>query len=509
MTERCYLAIDLKSFYASVECVERGLDPFDSNLVVADPTRGTGTICLAVSPALKALGVSSRPRVFEVNQTLEQLNRKREHLCQSLGRPFVGSTRYHELIKDPALKIEYLKAPPQMRKYLNVSAEIYGIYRSFFEQQDLSVYSIDEVFIDLTHYVKPNLTAREIASQVVERIYKTTGITATAGIGTNLYLCKIAMDIVAKHQEPNEFGLRIASLTEQSFKEQMWTHTPITDFWRTSAGTARRLATLGLYTMGDIAEYSCDRLQVEKLYKLFGIGAEHVIDHAWGVDLTTMQDIKALRPRRKSLSQGQVLMRPYNYEDAKTVVWEMAEQLSLQLVEYGYMAKQVSLDLIYEGNELKHNEQLKAEYQGPLVLDHYGRIAPKPAHGVLTLEQHTSATSLITEGVMRIFTHKADARFSIRQIRVCALELLWESEVACLKEQHRQEPVQLDLFGDYERAQQQEQQKEQRLAKEHRLQQAMLKIKSRHGKNAIMRAVDLLPNATTPLRNRQIGGHKA
>ncbi len=509
MKERCYLAIDLKSFYASVECVERGLDPFAYNLVVADPTRGTGTICLAVSPALKALGVSSRPRIFEVNRTLASLNAEREKLCRQLGRSFKSSVNYQELLEDPALKIDYIKAPPQMRKYLTCSARIYEIYRRYFDQQDISVYSIDEVFIDLSHYIQHNLSAEEISSMVVAEVYKTTGITATAGIGSNLYLCKIAMDIVAKHQQPNEFGLRIARLDEQSFKEQMWSHTPITDFWQTSHGTARRLASLGLYTMGDIAEYSCRLSQVEKLYQLFGIAAEDLINHAWGVDFTTMPDIKALRPRRKSLSQGQVLMRPYAWDEAKLVAWEMAEQLSLQLVERGYMAGQLSLDLIYEGDELKKNEALSLEYQGSVVVDHYGRIAPKPAHGTVRLQQPASATSVVTGAVMQIFEQQADRRFAVRQIRVCAGNLLFESEVAQLKEQQRKEPVQLDLFIDYATLQQAEQEQELRLAREQRLQQALLKIKQRYGKNAIVRGVDLLSNATTTSRNRQIGGHRA
>ena len=495
--ERTYIAIDLKSFYASVECVERGLDPLTTHLVVADVSRTEKTICLAVTPALKAYGVSGRARLFEVVQKVSEINAQRRLLAP--GRTLTGkSTDAEALRRDPSLALDYLAAPPRMALYMQTSARIYGIYLRYVAPEDIHVYSIDEVFIDATPYLRTyGLDGPGFARMLIREILQETGITATAGIGTNLYLCKVAMDIVAKKMPPDESGVRMAVLNEMTYRQLLWDHRPLTDFWRVGSGIAKRLARYGMYTMGDVARCSLGKpgepQNEDLLYRLFGINAELLIDHAWGAEPCTMADIKAYRPEVNSISSGQVLTCPYTWEKAGLVLREMADGLSLALVERGMVTGQLTVTVGYDVESLAGN----TTYRGPVTVDHYGRRVPKHAHGTVNLPRKTASTRLITQAVMALYTEITDPALLIRRLTIgCGLIPEEAAVETC---------PQLDLFTDMA-AQQRE---EAALAREKQRQKAMLDIKRRFGKNAILRGMDLEEGATTLARNSQIGGHRA
>lgn len=502
MSERAYIAIDLKSFYASVECVERGLDPLTTNLVVADAARTDKTICLAVSPSLKAFGIPGRARLFEVVQKVKQVNALRRSFAPN--HEFVGSsTDANILEKMPALAVDYLIAPPQMAHYMECSTHIYNIYLKYIAAEDIHIYSIDEVFMDVTNYLKTyHCTARELAMRIIQEVLHTTGITATAGIGTNLYLCKIAMDIVAKHIPPDQNGVRIAELDEMSYRKMLWSHRPLTDFWRVGRGYAKKLEAHGLFTMGDIARCSIGNpsefYSENLLYKLFGVNAELLIDHAWGWEPCTIADIKAYRPESNSLSSGQVLKCPYPFEKAKLVLREMAELLSLDLVEKGLTADQIVVTIGYDIENLSDPVR-RTQYHGEIMKDFYGRYVPKHAHGTANLQRSTSSTRLITDAAMEIFDRVADPSLLVRRLNLSANHVLPEGQ-STAQEAYEQ----LDLFADDKEQKAQE----QRLEREKRRQKAMLHIKRRFGKNAILKGTDLCEGATTIERNNQIGGHK-
>lgn len=502
MPERTYIAIDLKSFYASVECAERGMDPLTTNLVVADSSRTDKTICLAVSPSLKAYGIPGRARLFEVVQKVKAVNALRKSLAPN--HEFVGSSTDANMLKNmPALAVDYVVAPPQMAHYMECSAHIYSIYLKYISAEDIHIYSIDEVFMDVTNYLKTyNCTARELAMRMIRDVLHTTGITATAGIGTNLYLCKIAMDIVAKHIPADEDGVRIAELDEMSYRKLLWSHRPLTDFWRVGRGYAKKLESHGLFTMGDIARCSIgkpsDFYSENLLYKLFGVNAELLIDHAWGWEPCTIADIKAYRPETNSLSSGQVLKMPYSNEKAKLVLREMAELLSLDLVEKGLVADQIVVMIGYDIENLSDPTR-SAQYRGEIVKDFYGRYVPKHAHGSANLPQVTASTKLITDAALEIFDRVTDPTLLIRRLNISANHVVPEGKLA-----ENQSFEQLDLFTDYEAKRAQE----QNLERERRRQKAMIHIKKRFGKNAILKGTDLCEGATTMERNEQIGGHK-
>ena len=495
--DRTYIAIDLKSFYASVECVERGLDPLTTHLVVADVSRTEKTICLAVTPALKAYGVSGRARLFEVVQKVSEINAQRRLLAP--GRTLTGkSTDEEALRRDPSLALDYLAAPPRMALYMQTSARIYGIYLRYVAPEDMHVYSIDEVFIDATPYLRTyGLDGPGFARMLIREILRETGITATAGIGTNLYLCKVAMDIVAKKMPPDESGVRMAVLDEMTYRQLLWDHQPLTDFWRVGSGIARRLARYGMYTMGDVARCSLGRpgepQNEELLYRLFGVNAELLIDHAWGAEPCTMADIKAYRPEVNSISSGQVLTCPYTWEKAGLVLREMADGLSLSLVERGMVTGQLTVTVGYDRESLAGN----TDYRGPVTVDHYGRRVPKQAHGTVNLPRKTASTRLITQAVMALYTEITDPSLLVRRLTI-GCGLIPEDAAA-------EDSPQLDLFADIA-AQQRE---DAALAREKQRQKAMLAIKHRFGKNAILRGMDLEEGATAPARNSQIGGHRA
>ena len=490
MAEKQYIAIDLKSFYASVECVERGLDPLTTNLVVADSSRTEKTICLAVSPSLKSFGISGRARLFEVVQKVQQVNSLRaqkahkSHLSQS-------SSDYKELQKNPLLAVDYIVATPQMAHYMQVSEKIYSIYLKYVSHEDIHVYSVDEVFIDATNYLKTyNMTAHELAMTMIRDVLQETGITATAGIGTNLYLCKIAMDIVAKHIPADKDGVRIAELNERTYREQLWAHTPITDFWRVGGGIAKRLAKYGLYTMGDVARLSIQNEEI--LYKEFGINAELLIDHAWGYEPCTISDIKNYKPQDHSISSGQVLTQPYDFEKAKLVVREMTELLVLDLVEKGIVTDQVVLTVGYDIEN--------KSYQGEMETDRYGRKVPKQAHGSQNIGRYTSSTKLIVDATMELFDKIVNKDLLVRRMYVVANHILPEGD-----SRTKQQSEQLDLFTDYS----QKEQEEEFLEKEKSIQKAMINLQKKFGKNAVVKGMNLKEGATTIERNQQIGGHKA
>jgi len=503
---RYYAAIDLKSFYASVECVERRLDPMNVHLVVADPSRTDKTICLAVSPSLKALGVPGRPRLFEVVQQVARCNALRREKAPK--KQFSGSsTHAEELAAHPEMAIDYIVAPPQMAHYMDFSARIYQIYLKYVAPEDIHVYSIDEVFIDLTPYLRiSGLTPRQFVARMVRDVFDTTGITATAGIGTNLYLCKVAMDIVAKHAQADETGMRIAELDEMRYRRLLWEHQPLTDFWRVGRGYARKLHRVGLKTMGDIARCSLggpnDFHNEDLLYKLFGVNAELLIDHAWGFEPCTISHIKAYRPSTNSISSGQVLQCPYPYDKACLVIREMADLLSLDLVEKGLVTDQIVLTVGYDIENLT-DPQLRKAYSGPVTTDFYGRQVPKHAHGTYNLSRPTASTALILEAVSILCGQILDQQLLVRRINLTANHILPERALP-----PREDYQQLDLFADP--AQQlRQQQEDARLERERRRQKAVLHIKHRYGKNAILKGMNFEDGATARERNRQVGGHKA
>ena len=508
MDSHIYLAIDLKSFYASVECMERGLNPMTTNLVVADESRTEKTICLAVSPSLKAYGISGRARLFEVVQKVRKVNAERRK--RAPGHTFTGSSYDDtELKKCPELELSYIAAPPRMAHYIEYSSRIYQVYLKYVAPEDMHVYSIDEVFMDITHYLGAcRLTPREFAKRILRDVEQTTGITATAGIGENLYLCKVAMDIVAKHVMPDEDGARVVELNERDYRRRLWDHRPLTDFWRVGAGYARRLEEHGMYTMGDVARCSIggpeDYYNEDLLYRLFGINAELLIDHAWGYEPCTIADIKAYRPRENSICSGQVLQCPYDFEKTKLIVREMTDLMALSLVEKGLATKQLVLTIGYDIENLTDPER-RGRYHGDVITDRYGRKIPKHAHGTENLERYTSSARLLTEAVLRLYDRIVDPDLLVRRVTVTAAHILEESVVR----KAEQEPVQLDLFTDYEALEQERREEEQALEREKRIQRAVLEIKKKYGKNAILKGMNLEEGATTTKRNRQIGGHKA
>ncbi len=497
--DKTYIAIDLKSFYASVECVARGLDPLTANLVVADVSRTEKTICLAVSPSLKSLGISGRARLFEVVQRVRELNAERQ--MRAPGRKLAGESIFGpELRSDPTLKISYVAAPPRMRKYMEISSDIYQIYLKYVAPEDIHVYSIDEVFMDVTAYLRVSgMTAHEFAMHVIRDVLKETGITATAGIGPNLYLCKIAMDVEAKHIPEDENGVRIAELTERSYREKYWDHRPVTDFWRVGRGYEKRLASRGLYTMGDVAR--CSVHNEELLYDLFGVNAELLIDHAWGWEPVTIQDIKNYRPESSSLSVGQVLKLPYPFDKAKLVMKEMTDGLVLELVEKHLVTDQMVLTVGYDIENVSDPEK-SSRVKSPIVEDRYGRRVPKSAHGSINLENYTSSTRLITDAVMRLFDRIVDPELTVRRMYIVANHTAPEGTI---KEKFEQ----LSLFEDPDRMAREKEEKEAFLSKEKKLQEAILSIKKKYGKNALLRGMNLSEGATAMERNGQIGGHRA
>ena len=498
MDQRWYAAIDLKSFYASVECVERGLDPLDTLLVVADRSRTEKTICLAVSPALKEYGIPGRARLFEVEEGMRRVNTMRKTAAPA-HRLTGSSVSAHELKDRPCLAADYIAATPQMRRYMACSAKIYSIYLKYVAPEDIQAYSIDEVFIDLTPYLRTyGLTPRALAERMMEEVLKETGVTATAGVGSNLYLAKVAMDIMAKHAPPNAHGARIAELDERSYREKLWDHRPVTDFWRVGRGTARRLESRGIYTMGEIARMSLDN--EDTLYSIFGVNAELLIDHAWGYEPCTLKDIKAYTPESRSLSSGQVLMRPYSFSEARLVVREMAENLALDLVCKGLLAGEVGLFVNYDTENVSGN----GTYAGETVTDYYGRPAPKPAHGSHRFREATASAKDIREAMTGIFDRAVDKRLTVRRISVSAGLL---SEIGADAEGTRSE--QLNLFSDPAEEEKARQQRRARLDREQKAQQAMLDIRKKFGGNAIIKGMDLKEGATAKERNEQIGGHKA
>lgn len=498
MASKAYIAIDLKSFYASVECVDRGLDPLDTNLVVADPTRTEKTICLAVSPSLKSYGIPGRARLFEAIQKVREVNTQRKY--KAPGHSFSHESYFHsELIKDPSAELTFITAPPRKAHYMEVSTRIYNVYLKYIAPEDIHVYSIDEVFIDATDYLKTyGLTPRELAMKMVLDVLETTGITATAGIGTNLYLCKIAMDIYAKHCVPDKNGVRIAELDEMSYRRILWDHRPLTDFWRVGRGISKKLEEHGMYTMGDVARCSVGResdyYNEDLLYKLFGVNAELLIDHAWGWEPTEISDIKSYRPESSSLSSGQVLQEPYEFSKAKLVLKEMADLLSLELVSKKIVTDQIVLTVGYD------IESLKKSYSGAVETDRYGRKIPKTAHSSENIGRYTSSTKLICETAMKLFDRIVDKELLVRRMYIVANHIITENDA-----EKEREYIQLNLFSDTGK----QEAEENELKKEKDMQKAILKIKSKYGKNSIIKGMNLKDGATALERNRQIGGHKA
>ena len=501
--DRAYIAIDLKSFYASQECMERGLDPLTTNLVVADESRTEKTICLAVSPSLKSFGIPGRPRLFEVIQKVQEVNALRRE--KAPGREFTGSSSdAMELRKDPSLAVDYIVAQPRMAHYMECSTRIYEIYLKYVALEDIHVYSVDEVFIDATPYLKSSgLTVGEFARRMILDVLETTGITATAGIGTNLYLCKVAMDIVAKHAEPDEYGVRMAQLDEMRYRRLLWDHRPLTDFWRVGRGYAKKLEQNGMYTMGDVARCSVGKpgefYNEDLLYKLFGVNAELLIDHAWGWEPCTIADIKAYKPESNSLGSGQVLQYPYTFEKAKLVVREMTDLLVLELVDKGLVTDQMVLTVGYDIENLKDPQKRKG-YQGEVTTDYYGRKVPKHAHGTANLSRRTSSTKQITEAVMELYDRIVDPELLVRRLNVVANNIVPESSL-----RNSVGFEQLDLFAEPEKREAEEAEQE----REKRRQQAVLSIRKKYGKNAILKGMNLEEGATARDRNKQIGGHKA
>ena len=493
MTARTYIAIDLKSFYASVECMDRHLDPMTTHLVVADKSRTEKTICLAVSPSLKAHGIPGRARLFEVIQKVRNVNSIRR--SRAPGKRFQGkSADAAELQKNPALEMDYVVAVPRMGRYMEISAAIYAVYLKYIAPEDIHVYSIDEVFIDATSYLKLyQLSAREFAAKVIRDVLQSTGITATAGIGPNLYLCKIAMDIEAKHIPADKVGVRIAELDEQSYREKLWTHRPLTDFWRVGRGYAARLEAAGMRTMGDVARMSVQNEEI--LYRMFGVNAELLIDHAWGWEPCTIADIKSYKPENSSLCSGQVLQEPYEYEKALLVIMEMTDMLALDLVEKGLVTDQLVLNIAYDAAAPGH-------YKGPVKKDSYGRTAPKDAHGSIALGRYTASSKHLLDSMTRLFNRIINPDLMVRKITVTANHTISEKDVP---QKSYEQP---DLFADQETAAAELQQENENLAKERRLQQALLKIKQNYGKNAVLKAMNLQEGATARERNQQVGGHK-
>ena len=523
---KVYIAIDLKSFYASVECVDRHLDALTTNLVVADESRTEKTICLAVTPSLKAYGISGRARLFEVVQAVKEINQKRfnEAFRRKL-LPRDENGKYHfssasfdaeALAADPSLELSYIIAPPRMKLYEEISTKIFSIYMRYISPEDIHVYSIDECFIDATGYLSTyHMTAHELAMTMIREVLYETGITATAGIGTNLYLAKVAMDIVAKHVPADKDGVRIAELDEMKYRELLWCHTPLTDFWGLGGGTAARVAALNCYTMGDIARLST--INEDLLYQALGVKAEIVIDHAWGWEPTEIATIKTYRPSTNSLSSGQVLKEPYTAELARLIVREMTELLVLDMVRKYVVTKKLTLTIGYDRTSVQlvrrgrtpKDDEYKVtstgkRYNGVVHKDHYGRPVPKHAHGTGNLESWTSSTKDIADCMMQLYDRIIDPDLMVRRINICACNLIYENNIP-----EDDGPVQLELFSDYEEVERQKAEKKRKEERERALQRATLQLQGRFGKNAVLRGMNLMEGGTTIERNGQIGGHRA
>ena len=502
-----YIAIDLKSFYASVECRERDLDPLTTNLVVADAERTEKTICLAVSPSLKVYGIPGRARLFEVVQRVKEVNQERSQKLPK--RMFEGSSCFSDELKEhPELSVTYVTAKPRMALYMKYSTQIYDIYLRYIAPEDMHVYSIDEVFMDVTHYLNTyHMTAKELASRMILDVMQETGITATAGIGTNLYLCKVAMDIVAKHVAPDANGVRVAELDEMTYRKLLWSHRPLTDFWRVGHGYRKKLEEAGLYTMGDIARCSIgeewDYYNEELLYKMFGINAELLIDHAWGYEPVTIADIMGYKPETNSIGSGQVLHCPYDFEKTKLIVREMTDALVLDLVEKQLVTDQIVLDIGYDIENLT-NPDIRKKYHGEVKADRYGRFVPKHAHGTANLDTKTSSTAKIMDAVLDLYERIVDKNLLVRRVSVTANRVVDEHMVS-----NETEFTQMDLFTDYQALSEKQKAEQARMEKERRLQEVMLSVKKKYGKNAMLKGTNLQEGATMIDRNNQIGGHRA
>ena len=496
------MCIDLKSFYASVECRERGLDPMTTNLVVADKSRTEKTICLAVSPSLKAYDIPGRARLFEVVQKVNEVNINRKY--KAPNRMFTGSSYSSiDLDKNNDLKLDYIVAPPRMGLYMEYSTKIYNIYLKYIAPEDILVYSIDEVFCDITNYLKYyKCSPKELVSKIIKDVYETTGITATSGIGTNMYLAKVAMDIVAKHSEPNEIGVRIAELDEMNYRKLLWNHRPLTSFWRVGPGIAKKLEENGMYTMGDVAR--CSVKNEELLYKLFGINAELLIDHSWGWEPTTIDIAKSYKPVSNSLSSGQVLHCPYNYYQTKIIIQEMSELLSLDLVEKNVVTDQLVLTIGYDIDNLT-NPDIKNKYFGPVVMDQYGRSIPKHSHGTINLDHKTSSSIAITKAFVELYDRIVNPMLLVRRVNLVANNIIRKDKVTDNDVKFEQ----FDLFTDYEALAKRKEEEKMKEEEENKLQHVILDIKKKYGKNGILKGMNLQKDGTTIDRNKQIGGHSA
>ena len=499
MKSKIYMCIDLKSFYASVECRERNLDPLKTNLVVADKSRTEKTICLAVTPSLKEYGLSGRSRLFEVVKKVKEINNDRKK--ENNYKQFCGkSYNIDEIKNNKSIELDYIIAPPQMNKYMKYSAEIYNIYLKYISKEDIYVYSIDEVFCDITNYLEYyKCSPKELVTNIIKDVYSQTGITATAGIGTNMYLAKVAMDIVAKHAKPNEIGVRIAELDEYSYRKELWNYRPLTAFWRIGPGISKKLEENKIYTMGDIARTSIENEDL--LYKLFGVNAELIIDHAWGYEPTTIKEVKSYKPLRNSISQGQVLHTPYNYEKTKIIVKEMIELLSLDLAEKYLTTNQLVLTIEYDIENLS-NFDIRNRYEGEITSDRYGRKVPKHSHGTINLDYHTSSSKILTQKCVELYERIINKDLLTRKINIAACNLICEEE-------SKNEKVyeQLDIFKSEEEILRKEKEKNNQ-KEEKNLQHTILELKRKYGKNAILKGMNLKEGATTIERNKQVGGHK-
>ena len=492
MANKTYLCIDLKSFYASVECASRGLDPLTTNLVVADESRTEKTICLAVSPSLKKYGIPGRARLFEVNEKVKKINFERAK--KIIGGNLKGESYDEiELSKKPAYKLSFICATPRMSEYIKISSKIYSIYLKYVSKEDIHVYSIDEVFIDLTSYLNMyNKTPREIAYMMIKDVLNETKITATAGIGTNMYLAKVAMDIDAKHMEADKFGVRISELDEISYRKRLWDHKPITDFWRIGRGVSQRLAMLGIQTMGELARFS---LKYEALlYDYFGVNAELIIDHAWGYEPTEMKDVKSYKPESNSYSVGQVIHCAMDFEKTRLIVREMSDQMSLDLLEKGVVTNHITLSIGYDIENINYN--------GEYVYDYLGRKVPKPAHGSINLDIYTSSTQIICEAIDKLYLKIVDPNLLSRRINIAAT-------IVKNRENINHKEIQLDIFTDYDEIERKNKSLNEQLKKEESIQKAIIDIKKKHGKNKVLKGMNLEEGATMKDRNEQIGGHKA
>lgn len=497
---KVYMCIDLKSFYASVECRERNLDPLDTNLLVADESRTDKTICLAVSPSLKSYGLGGRCRLFEAKQKVKEVNyqrRKNNNYKNFTGKSFIAS----ELNNNKSLELDFIAAVPRMNLYMKYSTKIYNIYLKYIAPEDILVYSIDEVFCDITNYLKfYKMSAEELVMKIIEDVYKTTGITATAGIGTNMYLAKVAMDITAKRMKPNKFGVRIAYLDEMKYKKELWNHKPLTDFWRVGKGYAKKLEENGMYTMGDIARMSINNEDL--LFKLFGVNAEFLIDHAWGYEPCTIKDAKNYKPLNSSISQGQVLHSPYSFEKAKLIVKEMVDNLVLELVDKHLKTDQIVLTIGYD-IECLTNPSIERRYKGEITIDAYGRKVPKHSHGTANIDHKTSSTKTITNEVMKLYDKIVNPILLVRRLNVTACNIVNE-------EYKESKPIieQIDLFTNYEEVSKQKEKSLKDELEEKKIQKALLNIKKKYGKNSILKAMNYEEGATAKNRNLEVGGHK-